>query len=151
MQFHLLALGDQAYFQDVKQNIEQTLKNAKEDSDRQITSFNSQIQKTFRDIEKSNTNFIDTNRDEFAKTREEFLRIKNSIDSDLDKVVEIKKGLTEYVQEESNHLKNTLDMISTKVEDIQSYSGLFDKTRQLIHDSEDTMRVCSMFCFTSWT
>ena len=31
-------------------------------------------------------------------------------------------------------------MISTKVEDIQSYSGLFDKTRQLIHDSEDTMR-----------
>lgn len=129
-----------SYVQDVKQNIEQTLKNAKEDSDRQITSFNSQIQKTFRDIEKSNTNFIDTNRDEFAKTREEFLRIKNSIDSDLDKVVEIKKGLTEYVQEESNHLKNTLDMISTKVEDIQSYSGLFDKTRQLIHDSEDTMR-----------
>lgn len=34
-----------SYVQDVKQNIEQTLKNAKEDSDRQITSFNSQIQK----------------------------------------------------------------------------------------------------------
>ena len=70
-------------------NIEQTLKNAKEDSDRQITSFNSQIQKTFRDIEKSNSAFLDTNRDEFSKTREEFLRIKNSIDTDLDKVVEI--------------------------------------------------------------
>lgn len=128
------------YVQDVKQNIEQTLKNAKEDSDRQISSFNSQIQKTFRDIEKTNNAFLETNRDEFSKTREEFVRIKNSIDSDLDKVADIRKGLSEYVEAETSHLKDTLDKISNKVEEIQSYSGLFDKTRQMIKDSEQTMK-----------
>jgi chromosome segregation ATPase len=129
-----------SYVQDVKQNIENTLKHAKDDSDRQITTFNSQIQKTFKEIEKSNQHFLDTNRQEFARTREEFNRIKTEVDSDLRRVADIKKGLAEYLEEESSHLKNTLDSITDKVEDIQSYSDLFDRTRELIHNSEETMK-----------
>ena len=128
------------YVQDVKQNIETSLRTAKDDSDRQITSFNSQIQKTFKDIEKSNSHFLDTNRQEFARTKEEFTRIKQSVDSDLTRISEIKKGLSEYLSEESTNLKISLDSINSKIEEIQSYSDLFDRTRELIHNSEDTMK-----------
>ncbi len=128
------------YVQDVKVNIENTLRMAKDDSDKQIHNFNSQIQRSFKEMEKSNSNFLETNKQEFNRTRDEFLRIKNSLEADLGRASEIKKGLSEFLTEESETLKNSLEQINEKINEVQSYSDLFDRTKDLIQNSDTTMK-----------
>lgn len=127
------------YVQDVRHNIENTLRNAKEDSDRQINTFNGQVQKSFKEIEKANLLFLESNREEFNRTKEEFTKIKNSVDSDLARVADIKKGLAQYLEDESKGLKQELDRITSKIDEIKSYSDLYDKTLKMTKEADDTI------------
>lgn len=131
------------YLQDVKLNIENTIKNAKEDSERQISNFNTHIQKSFKDIEKANIEFLDSSRNEFTRTKEEFGRIRTGLDSDMGKITDIKKNLMEYLNEESDKIKNILSTMSEKMNMIDSYSYKLEQTEKTLKESESMMEKVS--------
>jgi hypothetical protein len=88
-----------SYVQDVKSNIESNIKMAREDSERQISSFNSQIIKSYKEIENANTQFLDASRKEFSRTKEEFISMKNGIESEINRVNELKSNIYSFLSD----------------------------------------------------
>ncbi|HMV77272.1 MAG TPA: hypothetical protein PKN56_18170 [Leptospiraceae bacterium] len=128
-----------SYVHEVKTNIEANLKNSKEDSDRQIAAFNSQIQKNFREIEKDNRDFIDSNRAEFEKAKEDFEKFRRNVESEAEKVARLKGLLLSEFQSEESRIKNTLQKLTGRISEIESYAELFTNTEKVIRESELTV------------
>jgi chromosome segregation ATPase len=106
LQLDALEARISAYVQEVKVNIENSLKNAREDSDRQISNFNGQVLKTFKEIETANNEFLDSARKDFSRTKEDFLKVKGSVELELSRVNELKNGIYTFLAEESSKLQS---------------------------------------------
>ncbi len=128
------------YVSEVKNNLESNLKNSKDDSERQIANFNSQMQRSFRDMEKVNKEFIDNNREEFQKSREELAKIHITIESEMEKVTRLKGSLLEDFSREESKLKYTMEKISEKMREIESLSDTIRNTDKVMRESEGTVQ-----------
>ena len=128
------------YVSEVKQNLEGNLKNSKDDSERQIANFNSQMQRSFREMEKANKDFMDTNREEFQKSREELSKIHITIESEIEKVSRMKGSLVEDFSREESKLKYTMEKVSEKMREIELFSETIRNTDKVIRESEGTVQ-----------
>jgi uncharacterized protein YukE len=122
------------YVSEVKQNLEGNLKNSKDDSERQIANFNSQMQRSFREMEKANKDFMDTNREEFQKSREELSKIHITIESEIEKVSRMKGSLVEDFSREESKLKYTMEKVSEKMREIELFSETIRNTDKVIRE-----------------
>lgn len=128
-----------SYVQEVKQNMENTLRNTREDSERQIDTFNAQIQKAFRDMEKANKEFLENGKIEFERTRDEFEKMKKAIDSETNRISHLKNTLFQEFTSEESKIRASLLKLHSKVEEIEGYTELFRNTERVIKESELTV------------
>ncbi|MDX1958492.1 MAG: hypothetical protein SFU98_07965 [Leptospiraceae bacterium] len=124
-----------AYVGEVKENIDSSLKNAREDSNRQIDNFNSQVIKTFKETEAANQEFLDSSRKEFSRTKDEFVKVKTSIEIEINRVNELKNGLYNFLSEESSKLQSQRirsEQLSDNIDSIAKTSEmLINRTEEL--------------------
>ena len=125
-----------SYVQDVKSNIESNLKSAREDSDRQIEVFNNQFLKSFKEIENANNQFLDSSRKEFVRTKEEFVAMKTGIESEINRVNELKNNLYTFLSEEGTKLKSQ----KVKSEEIGENILRANKALDVLNKKTDEMK-----------
>ncbi|MCB1190924.1 MAG: hypothetical protein H7A23_25135 [Leptospiraceae bacterium] len=128
------------YVNDVKQNLEHSLKNAKVDSDRQLENFNMQVQKSFKEIERANAKFLEKTKSSFDNTREDFVKMKNSVDDDLEKLERAKLSLFDDLDREGERIKATINLISDRIIELELQSRLFSDTETVISKSETILK-----------
>lgn len=125
-----------SYVKDVKDSLEKLLSQAREDGNKQIDTFNVQFHKNFKEIEKANHNLIESSRVEFEKTKQEFAKIKLSLDADIFRIADIKTELFHQLNDESNKLKSSLELISEKIQNLKGYTEIIDNTEKIIAVSD---------------
>lgn len=129
-----------SYVQEVKHNVEQTLKNTREDSERQIENFNAQIQKVFREMEKANKEFLETGKLEFEKTKEEFEKMKKAIDQETERILQLKFSLLNEFHAEESKIRSSLLKIESKVGEIETLADVLKNNERLLRESELTIQ-----------
>jgi DNA repair exonuclease SbcCD ATPase subunit len=131
------------YLLEVRQNLEKNLKDSKDDSERQITNFNSQMQKSLREMEKVNREFLDTNREEFIRSRDELSKIHISIEEEMERVSRMKGSILDEFSREESRIKNIIEKLSSRMEEVESYGEILKNAEITIKDSESTIDVMS--------
>ncbi|MCE9499599.1 MAG: hypothetical protein K8R21_03730, partial [Leptospira sp.] len=121
----------------------ESLRFAKEDSEIQIGNFNKEIQRNFREIERTNRTFIDSAKNEFERTRVELEEIRSTIHSDLDLLQDSKERIISGFSEESGAIAQEINSLSLQIQDIKAYSEHFANVEEIIRNSEDTIRSIS--------
>ena len=125
-----------SYVHEVKSNIESNLKIAREDSERQIANFNSQIIKSYKEIESANNHFLDASRKEFARTKDDFISMKNGIESEINRVNELKNNLYSFIADEGAKLQNQ----KIKSEEIGENLNRTNRSLETLNKKTDEMK-----------
>ncbi|MBE7412737.1 MAG: hypothetical protein L6Q54_02035 [Leptospiraceae bacterium] len=127
------------YIQDVRRNVEDSLRFTKEDTSKQIDGFNKEIQKHFREMERTNHNFIESTRKEFEKTKSEISSVQFELSSNFKEFENERDSLLSELNRETNILTKKIDSIAEKLTMVEGHSELFINTQQVISDSERTI------------
>ncbi|MDX1958323.1 MAG: hypothetical protein SFU98_07105 [Leptospiraceae bacterium] len=128
------------YVQEVRTNIESSLKNSKEDSERQITGFNAHMKKTFLEFAKANKDFIEDNKTEFQKAKDEFSKFRRDVEKETSEIYKLKGVLLEDFHSEESKVRTSIDKLSNRLSEIESYADLFKNTERVIRESELTVK-----------
>ncbi|HNF24155.1 MAG TPA: hypothetical protein PKV80_06785 [Leptospiraceae bacterium] len=130
------------YINDVRGNIEESLKKAKEDSDGQISDFNEHVKMSLKEIENTSTEFLNSSAREFTRSKDEFNKLKDSIRQESSRLEEMKENLYNFLAEEnskiqvqrsrSDQMKEELNKVSDSLFTIQRKTAeLQDKITML--------------------
>jgi chromosome segregation ATPase len=125
-----------SYVHEVKSNIESNLKIAREDSERQIANFNSQIIKSYKEIESANNHFLDASRKEFARTKDDFISMKNGIESEINRANELKNNLYSFIADEGAKFQNQ----KIKSEEIGENLSRTNRSLETLNKKTDEMK-----------
>ncbi len=108
------------YIKETKLNIEEILNNSKEESRLKIDEFHSQTIKSLKDIELNNEEFLNSTRKDFSKSKEDFYKLKSSVEVEMERANDLKSSIYNFLAEESSKLQLQKSKSEKLIVDIQS-------------------------------
>ncbi|GBF50822.1 hypothetical protein LPTSP4_23490 [Leptospira ryugenii] len=113
----------------VRKNLEESIKRSKEESKRQIETYQKDYEKSFREIAKDSRDFL-------KDTHEQFQILKSEIADGLSEFKETKEETLSEIRYNLDEITETISTLKSDLEEVKEHTDLFVSANQIAEKSE---------------
>ncbi len=129
LQLNLLEEKITNHLNTVRKNLEESIRRSKEDSKRQIETYQKDYEKSFKEIAKDSQDFL-------KETQSRFIEIKGDIESSLSDITEIREETISEFKSEMSSMNEIISDLKTDLEEVKEHTDLFINAKQIAEQSE---------------
>ncbi|TGM60404.1 SpiroCoCo family coiled-coil protein [Leptospira vanthielii] len=112
----------------VRRNLEESIKRSKDESKKQIETYQRDYEKSFKEIAKESQDFL-------KESLERFQDLKHEIENGLQDLNDTKEETLSSFQSEMETLKDEIVTLSSELETVKEHSDLFASAKQIADES----------------
>ncbi|TGK55465.1 hypothetical protein EHQ16_08890 [Leptospira kanakyensis] len=120
----------------VKRNLDESIKRSKDESKKQIETYQRDYEKSFKEIAKESQDFL-------KDSLEQFQDLKYEIKNGLDDLNDTKEETLSSFQSEMETLKEDILTLSSELETVKEHSDLFASAKQIAEESNKAVEEIS--------
>ncbi|MDZ4725966.1 MAG: hypothetical protein SH817_07405 [Leptospira sp.] len=113
----------------VRKNLEESIKRSKEESKRQIETYQKDYEKSFKEIAKDSRDFL-------RETQSQFTELKSDIESGLSDLNEVRTETLSEFRSEMESMSSVISELKNDLEEVQEHTELFVNAKEIAEKSE---------------